>query len=330
MNRRNQILIGALVLQLLVVAAVFWPHATASGEAGQSLFPGVEADRIVGLTIAGADGKSIQLAKRANGWVLPEADDYPCQEGKVPGLLTKIVGLKTDRLVTQTSSSHKRLKVAEDAFERRVEFELADGTRHRLYLGTSPSFRTIHVRADNQDQVYLTSDLTSQDAGAEATAWVNSDYLSLPAEQIAAVTLENANGRFEFEKDGATWTMKGLAASETLNEGTVKTLVNRIALTTLLRPLGKEEKEAYGMQEPNAVVTIRTHSDEAGDKTYTLSLGAKDTADNSYVVKSSESEYYARVNEFSAKDLVEKGRADFLQLPPTPTPGATPEATPQG
>jgi hypothetical protein len=330
MNRRNLILIGVLVLQLVVAAVVFWPRATASETAGQSLFPGVEADRIVGLTMSDAEGKSIQLARSADGWVLPEAGDYPCQEEKVPVLLTKIVGLKADRLVTQTSSSHKRLKVAEDAFERRIEFELADGTRHRLYLGTSPSFRAIHVRADSQDQVYLTSDLTSQDAAAEAADWVNQDYLSVPAEQIVAVTLENANGRFEFEKGGDTWTMKGLAAGEALNEGAVEALVNRAALTTLLQPLGKEDKETYGLQKPNAIVTIQTHSDEAGDKTYTLWVGAKDAADNSYVVKSSGSEYYVRVSEYSAQDLVEKGRADFLQLPPTPTPGAPAEATPQG
>jgi hypothetical protein len=327
MNRRNQILIGILVLQLLVAAVVFWPRTSASSEAGQSLFPGVEADRIVGLTITSADGKSIQLAKRADGWVLPEAGDYPAQEGKVPSLLTKIVGLKADRLVAQTGSSQKRLKVAFEAFERRIEFELADGTRHRLYLGTSPSFRAINVRADDQAQVYLTSDLTSQDAGTEVTDWVNPDYLSIPADQIVAVTLENTNGRLEFEKDGDTWTMKGLAAGETLNEGAVKTLVSRLAPMTLLEPLGQEEKEAYGLQKPGAVVTIRTHSDDTGDKTYTLSVGAKDATDNSYVVKSSESAYYVRVSEFSVKDMVEKGRVDFLQLPPTPAPGAT-ETTP--
>jgi hypothetical protein len=329
MNRRNQILVGILVVQL-VMGVVFWPRTRVSGAEGQSLFPGVEVDRIVELTVTSADGKSIQLAKQADGWVLPEAGDYPAQEGKVPSLLTEIVGLKADRVVAQTGSSHKRLKVAFDDFETRIEFKLADGTSHRLYLGTSPSFRAIHIRADDQAQVYVTSDLTSQDAGTEATTWVNPDYLSIPTDQIVAVTLENANGRLEFSKDGGTWTMKGLAAGETLNDGAVTTLVNRVASVRLRQPLGKEEQEAYGLQRPTAVATIQTHSDEAGDKTYTLSVGVKDATDNTYVVKSSESAYYVRVSEYLVNDLVEKGRVDFLQLPPTPTPEAALEATPQG
>jgi hypothetical protein len=332
MNKQNRILAGILILQLLVGAFVLWPRPSASGGEGQSLFPGVEVDRIVGLAITDADGETIQLAKRPDGWVLPDAGDYPCQEEKVTPLLTKIVGLKADRLVAQTSSSHKRLMVAADGFERQIEFELTDGSQHRLYLGTSPSFGAAHVRADNQDEVYLTSDLSSQDAGVQATAWVDRIYFSVPQEEVVALTLENANGRFEFVKDGDSWTMKDLAAGETLNTNIVESLVNRTASVSLLYPLGKEEKDIYGLQEPKAVVSILTHNDEDGDRTYTLRVGAKYAEDKSYVVASSESPYYVRVAEFTAKDWVEKTRDGFLELPPTPTPApeVTPEATPGG
>ena len=109
-NRRNQILAAVLALQLIVVAVVFWPRPTASGGAGESLLPGVEADRIVELRIRDGQGKTIQLAKRSGGdWVLPDADDYPCQADKDTPLIAKIVGLKADRLVTQTSGSTRRL-----------------------------------------------------------------------------------------------------------------------------------------------------------------------------------------------------------------------------
>lgn len=324
MNRRNQILAGILALQLVVGAIVLWPRpATSEGE-GPSLFPDLEADRIAGLTITSTEGKSIQLAKRGIDWVLPEFDDYPVLKDRVTPVLDKIAGLKADRVVTQTSSSHKRLKVADGDFVRLVEFELADGTRHRLWVGTSPSYSATHVRADDQNEVYLASELSAQDVGFEATAWVDRTYLDVPQDEIVALTLENANGRFEFEKEGETWTMKGLAAGETLDDGSVTTLVNQARLTTLLRPLGKQAKEAYGLQEPSATITIRTHSDETGDKTYVLQVGAKDPADNSYPVKSSESDYYVRVSEFAVKDFVEKARDGFLQLPPTP------EATPEG
>jgi hypothetical protein len=59
-----------------------------------------------------------------------------------------------------------------------------------------------------------------------------------------------------------------------------------------------------------------------------LRVGAQDPEDSSYVFKSSESEYHVRVGELTVKDFVEKARADFLELPPTPTPESSLEATP--
>jgi hypothetical protein len=323
MNRRNQILVGLLVVQLVVVAILFWPRSTASVE-GQSLFPSVTADSIVGLTITDPEGQTLRLAKSGGKWVLPEAEDYPVTEGKVPTLLDKITGLKAERVVTQTSSSHKRLKVAEDSYERLIELELSDGTHHRLYLGSSPSYSATHVRADGQDDVYLAANLSAQDAGVAATDWVDPAYLSIPRDQIVAVTLENKNGSFDLEKSGDAWTMKGLAEGETLNQTAVESLVSRAGTVTLTKPLGKSEQASYGLNQPSAVVTIRTHSEEAGDKTVTLRVGAKDPADNSYVVISSESPYFVRVSEYAVKDFVEKARDGFLQLPPTPTPEGTP------
>jgi hypothetical protein len=324
MNRRNQILAGVLVVQLALATFVLWPRGSASGGEAQALFPGLTADQVVALSVSDSTGKSITLANQDGSWVLPDADNYPTQADKVPTLLTKIVGLKTDRLVAQNSTSYKRLKVAADDYQRLIELTLADGTTHKLYLGSSPSYGAIHVRADDQAEVYLASDLTTTDAGVDATSWADRAYVDIPQDQIVAVTLVNANGRFEFVKDGDTWTLQDLAADETLNQNNVTSLVSTARYTALLEPLGKTEEAAYGMQPPSAVVTVQTHSD-AGDKAYTLTVGAKDTTDNTYVVKSSESPYYVRVSEYTVKDLVEKTRDGFLQLPPTPTP--SPEST---
>jgi hypothetical protein len=324
MNRTNQILAAVLVAQILLVAVVFfWPRS-ASVAGGESLFAGLEAEQITQLTISDATGKQIKLANELGSWVLSEADDYPCTESKVPEFLEKIVALKTNRLVTQTSASHKRLKVADDDFERRIELELASGTTHTLYLGTSPTYRVIHVRAAGRDEVYLASGLSASDVGVQATNWVDSSYFSVDQDQIVAITLENKTGRFELEKDDAgTWAMKGLAADETLKENNVTSLVNRASSVQMLRPLVKEPQDDYGLETPNAVVTVETRDNEGNIKSYTLIVGAQSDEDNSYVVSSSESPYYVRVADYTVKTFVERVRDDFLELPPTPTPEPT-------
>jgi hypothetical protein len=324
MTKRNWILTAILAVQVLVIAVIFWPRDTASGEQDLSLFPGLETDRIAALTIAEGDGSTLRLAKQADGWVLPEADDYPVQDDNVPPLLAKIVELQADRLVTQTGDSHKRLKVADDDFERHIELELADGTRHDLYVGSSPSFGATHIRAGDQDEVYLTSEITAFDADAEPTRWVEREYFSVPEEELVALTLENSAGTFEFAKEGGTWTMEGLADDETFDEPKLQALVGRLGSVPLLRPLGQEELVSYGMREPKAVLTVKTESEEDGERTYALRVGAQDPEDLSYVVISSESPYHVRVSEFAVKDFVEKAREDFLVQPATPTPEATP------
>jgi hypothetical protein len=326
MKRHNQILVGVLVIQIVLSVFVFWPKSAATG-ASEPLFPDLAADNIVALNITDADGNSIVLRQVSGGsstdlakvWVLPEVDDYPATVDKITPLLDKIVGLTTSRLVTRTDASHKRLQVAPDDFVRRIDFETADGVKRTLYLGSSPRYGATHFRVEGQSETYLTDELSTWETKADAVSWVDTAYLSVSQDDLTKMTLENANGTFTFTKDDeGTWIMGGLAADETLDEAKVASLIQRAASVNMTAPLGKEERAAYGMDEPNAVVRL-----EADDKTITLRVGAQDPDDKSYVVISSESPYYVRVSEYSVKDLVEKTRDDFFQEPPTPTPEAT-------
>ena len=316
MKRHNQVLAGILVIQIILSVVVFWPKSAATA-ASEPLFPDLSADDIVALTVTDADDNSIQIKKVGEDWVLPDADDYPAQSDKITPLLDKIVGLTTGRLVTRTDASHKRLQVSPDDFVHRIDLETANGTKRTLYLGSSPQYGATHFRVEGESETYLTSELSTWETKADAASWVDTAYLSVPEDDIIKMTLENVNGTFTFAKDDeGTWTMDGLAADETLDEAKVTSLIQRAATVNMIQPLGKEEQAAYGMDQPNAMGTIET-----GDKTITLSVGAKEPDANRYTVISSESPYYVRVYEYSVKNLVENTRDDFLQLPPTPTPG---------
>jgi hypothetical protein len=316
MKRHNQILSAVLALQIVLVAAVFWPRSAASGGEGRPLLGDLEAADVIALTVEDADGNRIKMSKEAGQWVLPEAGNFPCEESKVTGLLDKLVALTADRLVTRTSASHARLQVARDDFLRRIDVETADGKTITLFLGSSPSYGATHVRLLEQDETYLTDELPTWEANTSASSWVNTSYVSVPRDDITSVTLQNVNGEWTFEKSAdGTWPLLGLAGNEEQDTAAVDTIINRVSSMSLLRPLGKEDTAAYGLDQPQAFVTMQT-----ADKTITLQVGAKFLEDNSYVVKSSESPYYVRVSEYAVKDLVEKTREGFIKPPPTPTP----------
>jgi hypothetical protein len=315
MNRQNQILTVVLVVQLALAAAIFWPRAVASGAESGPLLANFKAADVVGLSISDADGNQMELSKKGDGWVLPQAGDFPADGDKITPLLDKIEGIKTNRLVTRTEASQKRLKVADDDFNRLLELTLSDGSSHKLYLGSSAGASATHVRADSESEVFLTGDLTAFDANAQASAWIDALFFSLPATATVSLTLENQNGTFEFEKQGETWAMRGLANDEVLKESEVTRLVNLASAVRMTEPIGQEEQATFGLAEPLATVTLKT-----ADKTYVLKVGAKNEEDNSYVLSSSESPYFVRVAQFTGDAFVTPTRDSFLEPPPTAEP----------
>jgi hypothetical protein len=328
MKRHNQILLGALAVQIILSAVVFWPKSSVT-TAGEPLFPDLTVDEIVSLVILDTDGNSVELSRVSGNWVLPAADNYPTREGTVTALLDKLAGLATGRLVTRTDASHGRLRVSKDDFERLIRFKTKAGEEHEVYLGSSPRYGATHFRVDGQSETYLTSELSTWETEADSGSWVDTIFLDIPQDSITKLTVKNPSGRLLFTKnDEGSWTMEGLAEDELVNETAITSLVQRVASVSMSSPLGKENLPAYGMAEPSAVVTIETDSESV-----TLRVGAKDPDDNSYVIDSSKSVYYVRTSEFNVRDLVEKKREDFIQLPPTPTPeqtGALPSRTGSG
>ncbi|PKO23677.1 MAG: hypothetical protein CVU38_02785 [Chloroflexi bacterium HGW-Chloroflexi-1] len=326
MSKLHQILIAILVVQLALVAVVFWPRPAPANAVGAPFFSEINAADVTSLVIRDDQGQSIQLSKPAGQWILPEFSDYPVQADKVTPLLTKIADLTSDRLVTRTEASQKQLQVADDKYVRRLELKTSGDISQVLYLGSPAGAQTVHVRVGGQQEVYQARDLNTWDFSTDPLSWVDPVYLSVPQETVVTLTLGNANGQWTFEKDASgNWTMQDLAQGETFDTNNLTTVLNQATSVRMTRPLGKTAESSFGMDQPSALVTLKTQRD-GQEKTCTLTIGAKDATDSSYVVKSSESLYYVKVAEYSVKDLVEKTRDGFLQLPPTPAVTPTPGA----
>lgn len=322
LNRLNQILAVGLVIQIALAVWVFWPQTEAQAGGGP-LIPDFAADEVVSLTIQDGDGSRLVLSKEGEEWVLPEAGNFPADATRITPILDKIAAIESNRLVTQTEGSQARLQVAPDEFSRLVEIEMAGGASHQLYIGSSAGAGATHVRLDEQPEVYLTGEVTSFDTNPQAANWIDTLYYTIPQTATIALTLENANGTFEFNREGDAWTMADLAEDETFNESTLTGMLNQVTSLRMTEPLGQEVEASFGLADPQATVTITT---EVGNtsQTVVLEIGAQDE-NNNYIVKSSESDYYVKVGEFVGSTFVDKSRDDFLQQPveeENPDPGS--------
>ena len=310
MTTGNKILAGLLVLQVAVLVAVFWPRSSDADEG--KLFPGLEAVNVTAVTISDSEGRSIRLARTPFGCVLPEADDYPCEENRLPDFLTRVEDITKTSLVAETKASHARLKVAEDDFERLIELETAEGERHRFYLGTSPRTGSGHVRADGQDRVYLAPALSAVVSPVDAGFWVAPAYAKVNADHVTSFALDNPQGVFRLEKnDDQEWVIAGGKDDRDLHQEKVTSLVGKVASLRLLRPLGKEELGSYF--PPNAPISTVTVNTGAGnDGEIILRIGSKFEDEAAFVVKSSESPYYVLVADVAVEDFMEQGLESLL------------------
>ncbi|MGC9520676.1 MAG: DUF4340 domain-containing protein [Anaerolineae bacterium] len=315
MNRHQQILLGALVVQVILSMVMLWPRQVTS-ETGEPVFPDLSAEDIIALTIVDNQGQEIALRKVDDTWVLPEGGDYPAKEESITPVLEKLTALSTSTLVARTDASHIQLQVDSSNFQRRLDFETAGGDTYTIYLGSAPRYTATHFRVAGQSETYLTTELSSWEVTTQPNSWVDTVYTSIDQETLTSVSLENANGTFTFVKDGEDWTLADLEDDETIAAGKINAIVRNASSLSLQAPLGKEEEPGYGMDAPNAVVTLET--EDGG--THILKVGALDEENNGYIVKYSDSPYYVRVAQYNVSAMVENSREDFLTVEPTPTP----------
>ncbi|RME99942.1 MAG: DUF4340 domain-containing protein [Chloroflexi bacterium] len=308
MSRFNQILVSILIIQVAVAVAVFWPQSAAQANTGP-LLADFSPTGVTQISVQEAGKSPVVLAKKGDGWVLPNADDYPANGTKIEEMLGKLAAVKTNRLVTKTDASHARLKVADDDFNRLLTLTKDDGSTQKVFIGSSAGAGATHVRLDGESQVFLTDQITSYDVAGQPGLWIDTQYYTVPQTATVAVSLENANGTFEFEKDGDTWKLRDLAESETQDDTAVRGLVNQAMTVRMTEPLGKSDQPDYGLAEPAATVTLTM----ADGSTQTLLVGPPAEDGSGAAAKYSESPYYVRVSDFVGKNFVEKTRNDFLK-----------------
>ncbi|MBI9047272.1 MAG: DUF4340 domain-containing protein [Anaerolineaceae bacterium] len=312
MNRLQQILIALLVVQIIIVAAIFWPQ---SGDTIQDapLFGEISAQNVQALSVEDENGKTIHMARSDSGWVLPDADNYPVLTENVDPLLEGLIKVRTDRLVARTDASHKRLQVAVDDFLYKATLEFTDGHTETLIIGSTPSSGATHVRLEGQDEVYITSSINSWDYSASAANWVDPNYVTLPQENMTAMTLENANGTFDFKLVDGIWTMADLSEEQVFLPNNVISLLGQLSSVRLLEPLGKEALPAYGFDDPRAKITLTMENEETGSQSYTFLVGATFEDQDAGAFYFSGSEYYILINEFTVTNFVERDMEDFIQ-----------------
>ncbi len=348
LNRSNLVLIVILLIQVVLLAASVLIANSSESRPVEPILRDLLVDQVDSVTIADDLDTEVFLARGEDGWVLPEADDFPIDSPKVDELLRNLASLNTKRLIAANPANFSRLEVADDDFRRRITL-VADSATQVLYLGGGAGVDTVYARSGAESQVYLGAGMDAWDASTQISNWINAGYVNVPQTDVMRISIDNPAGKFDFLRDGEAWSYQGLREGETFDDTRMSNILRNAASIRMLEPLGLTARDEYGIAEPTTIVEVvyrervESEADEDADAsetsdateseteveydefTYTLTFGGVQE-DGNVVVKSSAEDYYVLVRESVLTAFRDISHADLLipaeaQFEPADAPG---------
>lgn len=328
MNKVNQILVAALFAQAAIIAVVNVAGNEPKIAPAAKIYPGFEPDKATKIVLSGPKGtesaekdkaeKTVTLEKNGTTWGVQSADGYPVEASKVTELLKSIQNMAARGPVVTKTAYHKKLEVADDAYNRKVTIT-HDGKDETFFIGTSPSFKKVHLRKAGSNDVVLVEGISAWDLGTTGAEWVNKTYFKVPESDVWSLQVKNASGQYALEKGpDNSWALVGAPAGAKLAKSTIDDVVRKAANVTLDELVGKGEKPEQGFGSPSATVTLVTGTSTIAGvppkttETKTIVVGAKGEGDK-YFVKASGSDYVVRAASWAIDPLVTKGPKDLLE-----------------
>ena len=248
MNRLTTLLVAVLALQLLLSAALFWPRKDSGEQDARAPLLALTGsiDRVV---ISDAEN-TVLLSLGESGWRMPEYHGLPVESARIERAVTELPKLPRGWPVANSPGAAARFEVAEDTFQRRVEFFEGESPLGSVYVGTSPGFRRVHARVADSDAVYAV-EYNSFDLPAQAEQWLDKGLLQL--DDVRAVTGLDYSLRLEDD----VWRGEGDALPD---PDAMDDLVNGLAS---LRVTGAADiSVAAVLEEMAAPATLTVEADE--------------------------------------------------------------------
>jgi hypothetical protein len=326
MNRTQTILVGLLLLQLVLILIFRSPMAGAGPQSeSRALLPELEAFTASKIEFLGADGKTAVLTRNEDGWVSEELDGFPADATKIDELLDKLGEIKVRRPVVASTRYHKAFKVTEDDYESRVRVwdDAADEPRIDLIVGTSPNYRSVHVRRLGEDQVYEIRGLASYELRADAASWIDKMLVDVPENAVSGLILSNAQGSFELARnEQAGWVLRSpeRLQDSPIDAEKVESLLGTAASIRIADTAGPVEDEAAVAAEAVATLTLRLMPgavpDAQGDEIIVRLGEPLPDKDSQRKIYRAGFGYAGTIWDSSIDDLLDQSADDLIDLTP--------------
>jgi len=315
------ITLGALLaLQLLLALALEVGGRDLAPSGSQGPLLAFDPEKVTAIRVQDTEGEPVLVEKTESGWVIPSLGNLSAGEHKVTSLISKLKGLQKGLPVSTSEEALARFKVADRNFERKLTLERGDKPPVILYLGDSPGFRRLFVRAEGDSAVYDVQ-LGLFDAPDKADAWSDRTLLHLDAEKVRKLTF--AGLTLERKDDG--WRLADLAEGEEQDEAAIEDKVRALTNIDFVGVSAGEQEPAVDKEaEPVEIEATLTGGDTLRYRIAKLAEG------NDYLLTVSNRPQRFILASYEGEELTGIERANLLENSTKPTQNPPGKSVPAG
>ena len=202
-NRRLIVLVLTAAVMVLLTALLYFPKGVPRSEfkGGTYLIQGLDPAQIGSIVIKKGD-ETVKLVREADGFVLPEKNNYPVSVEKINDLIVRILEVRCTEKVTDDRENHSDLGVAEgDEAAISLIFMGADDKRIvGLVKGKSPERGGgAYARLLGDDTVYRTEGYFY--INTRPMDYVEKNLVSVSEEDIKRVVVKSGDETYTVERD---------------------------------------------------------------------------------------------------------------------------------
>ena len=249
------------------------------------------------IQISNTDGQEITLQQQKNAWILPEHFDYPVSQHRLDALLEKLKEINVSWPVATSEAAAERFHLTENNYERKLSFFNQEKAVESIYIGTSPGFRKVHVRKENDNNIYAVT-LNAHDASVKAVDWFDFNVVKLDQKNTTEIVIDD----LRLEKENDTWQALELNEGESINSEAVDQWLQQITSLHFSSLV-----EAIAMPENAKHVATLTVEGQA----IKFLLGQAQEG-NMQVMKRSDLPYYFSLEVQQASPLITLNREQFV------------------
>jgi hypothetical protein len=317
MKPLTKVLLAGLGVQVLLVAATWWPRDSATVPARAIVtLDGATIDRIE-IARSGEDAELLALVKGGDGWTIASSAGYPAQADKVQELIDSLVAIQVRRPMATKAVNHDALKVGDKEFGKKLTLNAGE-KKTSLVIGAA-SNNSVHVRLAGEDEVYEARGLSEWTVKDRASSYWKAEVVDLDVDQAVGITLQvRDRPPVILGKGEGGWTYDvEVPAGVLIDPDKVTRLAEAACKLRMREPMGQESKPEYGLDSPAAQVHVTTQVDDATE-TFTYTLG--NTVDGKVYLRTEGSPWIVTVSEYSAKTLLEASQESLVIAEEAPLP----------